>query len=100
VGLLLTHGQLWAAAAVAAVPTAGVAICYVGAYVSLRLLMAWSIVRWGLGRRVAGKWWLLPLRDALGFVVWCVALFRNRIQWRGREFALNKGRLVPVAGES
>jgi hypothetical protein len=46
------------------------------------------------------KWWLLPLRDALGFGVWCAALFRNRIQWRGREFALNKGRLVPIVGES
>jgi ceramide glucosyltransferase len=100
VGLLLTHGQLWAAAAVAAVPTAVVAVCYAGAYVSLRLLMAWSVARWGLGRRVLQKWWLLPVRDALGFGVWCAALFRNRIQWRGREFALNKGRLIPVVGES
>jgi ceramide glucosyltransferase len=99
-GLLLTHGQLWAVAAVAAVPTAAVAVCYVGAYVSLRLLMAWSVARWGLGGRDVPKWWLLPVRDALGFGVWCAALFRNRIQWRGREFALNKGRLVPVAGES
>jgi len=99
-GLLLTHGQLWAAAAVAAVPTAAVAVGYVGAYVSLRLLMAWSVARWGLDGHVVQKWWLLPLRDALGFGVWCAALFRNRIQWRGREFALNKGRLVPIVGES
>jgi ceramide glucosyltransferase len=99
-GLLLTHGQLWAAVAVATVPTAGVAAGYVGAYFSLRLLMAWSVARWGLGGRVVRKWWLLPLRDALGVGVWCAALFRNRIQWRGREFALNKGRLVPVAQES
>ena len=91
---------MWAAVAVATVPTAGVAAGYVGAYFSLRLLMAWSVARWGLGGRVVRKWWLLPLRDALGVGVWCAALFRNRIQWRGREFALNKGRLVPVAQES
>jgi ceramide glucosyltransferase len=98
-GLLLTHGQLWAAAAVSAVPTAGVAVWYVGAYVSLRLLMAWSVARWGLGGRVARNWWLLPVRDTLGVAVWCAALFMNHIRWRGREFVLTKGRLVPVAGE-
>jgi ceramide glucosyltransferase len=98
-GLLLTQGQLGAAAAAAAVPTAAVAASYVIAYLALRLLMAWSVARWGLGRRVVRKWWLLPVRDALGLGVWCAALFKNRIQWRGREFVLNKGRLVAVAGE-
>jgi ceramide glucosyltransferase len=99
-GLLVTHGQLWAAAAAAAAPNAVVAVLYVTAYVALRLLMARSVGRWALDGRAVEKWWLLPVRDALGFGVWCAALFKNRIQWRGREFALNKGRLVPVAGES
>lgn len=98
-GLALTQGQLWAAAAAAAVPTAAVAASYLIAYFTLRLLMAWSVARWGLGGRVVRKWWLLPVRDALALGVWCAALFKNRIQWRGREFVLNKGRLVPVAGE-
>ena len=62
----------------------------------LRLLMAWSVAHWGLGGRVARRLWLVPVRDALGVGVWCAALFKNRIQWRGREFALNKGRLVPL----
>jgi ceramide glucosyltransferase len=94
-GLALTHGPLWTAAAVAAMPVAAIAACYVTAYLALRLLMAWSVVHWGLGGR-GWKWWLVPVRDALGLGVWCAALFKNRIQWRGREFALNKGRLVPL----
>ena len=98
-GLALTQGQLWAAAATAAMPTAAVAASYVTAYFALRLLMAWSVARWGLDGQVVRKWWLLPVRDALGLGVWCAALFKNRIQWRGREFILSKGRLVPVAAE-
>jgi ceramide glucosyltransferase len=98
-GLVFTHGLLWTAAAIAVMPTAVVAGCYVTAYLALRLLMAWSVARWGLGGRVVRKCWLLPVRDALGLGVWCAALFKNRIQWRGREFVLNKGRLVAVPGE-
>jgi ceramide glucosyltransferase len=94
-GLGLTHGLLWAAAATAAMPTAAIAAGYVTAYLTMRLLMAWSVAHWGIGRRVR-KSWLVPVRDAIGLGVWCAALFKNRIHWRGREFALNKGCLVPL----
>src|SRR5262249_23003093 len=97
-GLALTHGQLWAVAATAAMPTVAIAAFYVTAYFALRLLMAWSVARWALGGRVVRKWWLLPVRDALALGGWGAALFKNRIHWRGREFVLNKGRLLPVAG--
>jgi ceramide glucosyltransferase len=93
-GLVVTHGPLWVVAATAAVPTAAVAAGYATAYLVLRLLMAWSVAQWGLGGRVVRKWWLVPVRDTLGLGVWCAALFKNRIHWRGHEFALTKGRLV------
>jgi ceramide glucosyltransferase len=95
-GLVLTHGLLWAAAATAVMPTAAIAASYVTAYLTLRLLMARSVARWGLHERVAQKWWLVPVRDVLGLGVWCAALFTSRIRWRGREFALNRGRLIPL----
>jgi ceramide glucosyltransferase len=95
-GLVLTHGPLWVAAATVAAPTAAIAACYAAAYLTLRHLMAWSVAHWGLGRRVTGKLWLVPVRDAIGLGVWCAALFNNRIHWRGREFALDGGRLVPL----
>jgi ceramide glucosyltransferase len=99
VGLALTHGQLWTIAATAAMPTVPIAAVYVTAYFALRLLMAWAVARWSLGGRVLRKWWLLPVRDALSLGVWCAALFKNRIEWRGREFVLIKGRLLPLAGQ-
>ena len=96
-GLLLTQGLPWAAAATAVVPSATIAAGYFGAYVALRLLMTWSVAKWGLGDvRVVRKVWLLPVRDALAFVVWFAGLCVNRIHWRGRDFVVQDGRLIPV----
>jgi hypothetical protein len=96
--LLLTQGLPCAVAATVVAPSAAVATGYVGAYFTLRLLMAWSVATWALGDvRVVRKWWLLPIHDALGFVVWLAGLFLNRIHWRGREFIVDDGRLIPVA---
>jgi ceramide glucosyltransferase len=95
-GLLLTQGLPWAVAATLVAPSSIVAAIYFGAYVALRLAMAWSVAVWGLGDvRVIRKWWLLPLRDALGFFVWLGGLFLNRIHWRGRDFVVQHGRLIP-----
>jgi ceramide glucosyltransferase len=97
-GLLLTQGLPWAVAATVVAPSAAVATGYFGAYLTLRLLMAWSVAQWALGdARAVRKWWLLPIRDALAFVVWFAGLFLNRIHWRGREFIVDDGRLIPVA---
>jgi ceramide glucosyltransferase len=41
--------------------------------------------------------WLVPLRDALAFGVWLASFVSNRIEWRGMEFEIQKGLLVPVA---
>jgi ceramide glucosyltransferase len=99
-GLVLTQGLPWAVVATALVPSATVAASYFGGYFALRLLMAWSVARWGLHNvHVVRKWWLLPLRDALAFVVWATAIFQNRIHWRGREFVVDQGRLAPITGE-
>jgi ceramide glucosyltransferase len=97
-GLALTQGLPWAVAAAAVAPSSAVAAGYFGAYFVLRLFMAWSLAKWALGDvQVVRKWWLLPVRDALAFVVWLAGLFRNRIHWRGREFDVHDGRLIPVA---
>jgi ceramide glucosyltransferase len=99
-GLLLTQGLPWAVAAVLTVRTSAVATAYFGAYLTLRVLMAWSVAKWVLGDvRVLKKWWLLPVRDALAFAVWGAGLFVNRVHWRGRDFIVRHGRLISVAGE-
>jgi ceramide glucosyltransferase len=97
ISLLLTQGLPWALAAALTVRTSAVAISYVGAYLTLRLVMAWSVATWAFGDvRVLKRWWLLPVRDALAFAVWVAGLATNRIRWRGRDFVVRRGRLIPV----
>lgn len=101
-GLVVTHGLAWSLAAAALAPSAGVAAAWLGAYLTLRLAMVWTVAVRGMEDAAARRtWWLVPVRDAIGFAVWVASLFCNRIVWRGRRFDLRKGRLVPAgAGRS
>lgn len=97
-GMLFTHGLPWALAAAAFAPSGWLAGLFLAAYLALRLAMAWTIGVWGLKDPVARRsLWLLPLRDALTFLVWLASFASNRIQWRGLEFKVEKGILVPVS---
>jgi len=42
------------------------------------------------------RWWLIPLSDAIEFLIWAVALFSNQISWRESKFYVRRGRLIPV----
>lgn len=96
-GILLTQGLPWSLAAIAVAPSAAVAAGYLAGYILLRFAMAWTVGVWGLkDPLLRKKWWLLPLRDALAFFVWLASFFQNRVHWRGREFYIRKGRLIPV----
>jgi ceramide glucosyltransferase len=96
-GLLLTYGLVWSLAAAFLTKSAALAVTLVGAYLLLRLLMAWTVGVWGLkDPLLRHKLWLVLLPDALGFPIWFVSLFCNRVEWRGRDFYVRKGRLIPV----
>jgi ceramide glucosyltransferase len=96
-GLVFTHGIFWALLAAALAHSSSIAGLYLGAYVVLRFAMAWIAGVWGLKDPVVRKRiYLVPVRDALAFLVWLVSFMSNRIQWRGLEFTIEKGILVPV----
>ena len=40
---------------------------------------------------------LIPVWDALAFFIWLVSFGRKTIRWRGVDYLLREGRLVPVA---
>ncbi|MGD0266705.1 MAG: bacteriohopanetetrol glucosamine biosynthesis glycosyltransferase HpnI [Candidatus Methylomirabilota bacterium] len=43
--------------------------------------------------------WLIPIRDILAFLIWCVAFLGRRVQWRNGKFSLSPdGRLTVVEG--
>jgi ceramide glucosyltransferase len=94
-GLLLTQGLPWSLAAVAVHPDA--APLYLGAYLVTRIAMTWTIGIHGLKR--PGLWsemMLIPIWDAVAFSIWLVSFLRTSIRWRGADYYIREGQLVPV----
>jgi ceramide glucosyltransferase len=97
-GRILSQGLPWAVAAATLHRSGILAAAFVGGYLALRLAMAWTVGVWGLhDPLMRRKWWLVPLWDAVAFVVWAASFAQNRVRWRGAEFYVRKGRLIPVA---
>jgi ceramide glucosyltransferase len=99
-GLLLTQGLPWSLAAIAVHPTAAVAVGYIGTYLGLRVLMSWIIGVTGL--RDGALWkklWLIPVWDAMAFCIWLVSFGRNSVRWRGGQYYIRDGVLVPVTAK-
>jgi ceramide glucosyltransferase len=95
IGLIL--GFPWTVMAALAAPTARIAAFYLTVYLLLRFTVYWVIGAWGLDDPVVRRrWWMAPLRDAATFVVWLASFFSNRISWRGLEFKVKKGILIPL----
>jgi ceramide glucosyltransferase len=96
---VVTQGLPWALAAAALAPSPSRAAAPVGIYLICRLSMAWIVGVHGLGdRTVRRRWMLVPFYDALATVVSIVALWVNRVEWRGRRFKVQRGRLMPIDG--
>jgi ceramide glucosyltransferase len=95
IGLLFTWGLLWSLFAVAVRPSLPIAVAYLGGYFACRVLIAWIIGVYGLRQKGLWKNYLLiPLWDAMAFLVWLTSFTRNYIRWRGVDYALREGQLV------
>lgn len=99
-GMIFTHGLPWtivAASVAGAAGWSGIALSYVCAYLALRIGLAYAAGVWGLrDTRIAGKLWLVPLRDAVNAAVWFAGFFTNRIMWRGLQYRVRNRLLEPV----
>lgn len=95
--IAFTFGLPWAILAAAVASSTTYAALYVGGYLVLRSAVYLTVGVWGLQDATVGrKWWLAPLRDAANFGVWIASFFSNRISWRGLEFRVRKGLLIPL----
>jgi len=93
-GLIFTHTLPLAAANVVASGASFWSIWLLGLAFFLRLGTAVQVGAGVLGdRQVLRDLWLLPLRDAIGFLVWVWSFAGNTIVWRGEQFVLKGGRL-------
>jgi ceramide glucosyltransferase len=55
-----------------------------------RAASAWACAGWALRDPLTARlWWLLPVQDALAFVMWIAGFFGNSIVWRGRKYFLH-----------
>ena len=99
-GLIFTHGLPWALVGFAISMVRGsmpVAVSYLLAYLVLRVGLTWITGSWGLGDQKLRKiLWLVPLRDALSFMIWITGFFTDEITWRGLGYRVRKGRLFPL----
>ena len=100
VGMIFAHGLPWAIAAAAVALASGwpgLAGFYLGAYLALRLGVAYAAGVWGLRDHVGtSKLWLAPLRDGISAVVWLAGFFTSKITWRGLEYRVKDGLLQRV----
>jgi ceramide glucosyltransferase len=97
-GMLITQGLPWSVAAAAVAPSRVAAIGFLGIPLAARLAMAFTFGAHGLkDPLLRRRWWLIPLRDAVGFFIWFAALFSNSVSWRDSKFYVRRGRLIPVA---
>ena len=95
VGLILTHGLMWALLNVLASGLSPVSLWLLGLSFFLRLAQAMTVGAQVLGdHEVLPNLWLLPLRDAVAMGLWVAGFAGDKIVWRGERFALKNGRLV------
>ena len=98
-GLLFTQGLPWALLAAFVAPAKWIAGAYLLAYTIFRFAMAWTVGIWGVQDEVLRrKIWLVPLRDAIHFVVWLASFGSNHIRWGNMEYAIRQGQMVRIAG--
>lgn len=96
-GLIFTQGLPWTILAVILAPTRLLAGSFVAAYLILRMSVVWTMGVWGLhDELLKRRWWLVPLWDAFAFVIWLNSLLWSRVRWRGVEYRVAGGRLIPV----
>jgi ceramide glucosyltransferase len=99
IGLLFTQGLPWVLLAALLAPAWWIAAIYLLAYLVLRFAMAWVVGVWGVRDEVLRrKFWLVPLRDAIHFVIWLASFTSNHIRWGSVEYVIRQGRMVAIGG--
>jgi ceramide glucosyltransferase len=97
-GLIFTHGLPWCLAAIVIHPTMPVIAGYLGAYFLFRAAIIWIIGGHGLKQSVSlKKVALIPVWDAMAFVIWLISFGRKSVRWRDNDYYIRDGQLVPLA---
>jgi ceramide glucosyltransferase len=91
-GLVVTHGTALASLNALVSQASWSSLRLLASVLVVRVLVAWRIGVQQLGDNILRKHlWLLPVRDLLGFGIWCSALVSRRVEWRGKHFRIIRG---------
>ncbi|MGB9424237.1 MAG: glycosyltransferase [Candidatus Acidiferrum sp.] len=99
-GLVFTFGLVWSLLAFALMPSVTTAIVYLGGYLLFRVLLTWVVGVYGLKQH--GLWprmVLIPIWDAIAFLIWLASFTRRTIRWRGVDYILRDGTLQLITPE-
>jgi len=100
-GLILTYGTALALLVVAVDGGSTFSLALLAITLVIRLSMAWVIgVKW-LGDGLLMKYfWLVPIRDLLSFLIWCLSWVGRRVEWRGRQYEVARdGTMIQVEAQ-
>ncbi len=93
-GMLFCHGPLYSLLLVLVTGFAPWAVLVALGSWGIRLLQALMATIYLDSRGLTSWFWLLPLREALSFVVWLQGCFGHRVWWRGRWLWIGRGGMV------
>ena len=100
-GLIFTFGLPWALGALLASSGAPWAWALFAVALSARLLVGIGTAIAVLHERLSlSDIFLLFLRDLIAPIVWAAGFMGNRIHWRGDDFYLKDGRLIPIPSKN
>jgi len=97
-GLILTYGTALGLLNVLVDGASIFGLLLLASTLVIRLIMGWMIgVHW-LGDSVLKKYfWLVPVRDLLSFLVWCLSWVGKTVEWRGRVYAVSRdGKMIQL----
>jgi ceramide glucosyltransferase len=96
-GAGVTFGLAWAVVGLGVAAGAWWAWSIFALTLALRTLMAWVVgTRIAKDRHALRYFWLIPLRDFVGLVVWLAGFVGSTVVWRGNRFRLEQGKLKIV----
>jgi ceramide glucosyltransferase len=100
-GLIFTQGLAWVLVVIALHPTWGTAAAFGGLYLFFRFAMLWKIGISGLKQKQLWRQFPMVLAwDAFAFGLWAASFLRNTIRWRGGNYYIRNGELVPAVQPS
>jgi len=95
-GLILTYGTALALLNVAIGGASTFSLGLFALTLVIRLMMGWLIgVHWLKDKILLRNFWLVPARDLLSFLIWCLSWVGNKVEWRGQLFEVqSSGKMI------